>query len=161
MVELPMHPLLDDNVVYIVGKTGAGKTTLAREIIKYFNGPKAVVAEIPEEYEGIDGIKFFEDWGAALRHFETLNRVAEKLLIIDENRPIDVGKFRPSNTTVIILSQKYEDYMRGHTIIFMKMDRKELEKTPLSNESRKTLEKMSEDFAILYNGKELPIVFSG
>jgi len=159
MIELPMHPVLDEEVIYIVGMTGSGKTTIAREILRMFDGPKAVVSDCPSEYSSIENIEFFDDWGAALRSFEEKPKMLKKLLIIDENKPIDISKFRPTNTTIVILSQKYEPFMRGHTVIFLRIDAEQLDEIPIRERSKKLLEHARPGFGILYNGDEVPVYF--
>lgn len=159
MIEIPIHPVLDADVIYIVGMTGSGKTTIARETLKTFEGERAVVTNTPEEYADIENVKTFDDWAAALRHLEDLPPMKEKLLVIDENKPVDIGKFRPTNTKIIVLSQKYEPYMRAHTTIFLKLDVKQLEKAPLKESNKQLLERAAPGFGILRHSGEVPVYF--
>lgn len=146
MLELPVHPIITDRILYIVGSTGSGKTTLVRGLAEIFDGKVAMVTETPGDHKNIPT---FHNVREAIEYLEKFPPREKKMLIIDDIGDFDLHKISSSITFVVITAQEYKENMKEHPIIFLRPKGDELDSLPLKKNQRKLLDRAAPGFGIL------------
>ena len=151
MIELPLHPSVNPNRIYIVGKNGSGKTTIIKEVLRNFEGRKIVITRTPKEYSDIENAEIFTDPDAAIGTVKNA-----ELIAVDLDAFVDLP---PTRAVIIMSSQHYDEKMKNGTIIFLRPHPDDLNNLPLSEEGKKFIKRAEPGVGILYNGCETPVRF--